>query len=416
MEVKPGFKRSEIGMVPDDWDVVPLDRLCHTICDGTHFTPRYVAEGVPFYSVENITRDDFVNTKYISVAEHKILIKRCRPEKGDILMTRITAGVLGDTKMIDWEVDASIYVSLALLKPNDRVCPEYLYRYTKSKEFRNDVEKRALMNATPKKINMNSIGAIPIPVPRSLNEQRAIAGALSNANALIESLEQLIAKKRQIKLGAMQELLTGKRRLPGFSGKWETRKLNDVGGWRGGMTPSMREPLYWQGGTVPWISSGDVKSVRLSSTGAALTEYAIRSGATTLLPPNSIVVVTRSGILRKYLPVAINIVPMAINQDIKAIVPHDHISSDYLLHSLVAHGDQILAQCLKAGTTVESVEFAWLKAFAIPIPPSEEQRAIAAVLSDMDAEIAALEEKLAKARNVKQGMMQELLTGRIRLV
>src|SRR5439155_15800852 len=132
-----------------------------------------------------------------------------------------------------------------------------------------------------------------------LDEQEAIAEALSDVDALVESLEKLLAKKRQLKQGAMQELLTGKKRLPGFSGEWEVKRLDELGRWTGGMTPSMRNPDYWQSGTVPWISSGDVKSVTLTSTAFAISEYAIKRRATTLLPAKSIIVVTRSGILRK---------------------------------------------------------------------------------------------------------------------
>ena len=90
-------------------------------------------QGIPFFSVENVTANDFTNTKYISEADHAVLVKRCNPEKGDILMTRI--GSLGDTKLLDWDVVASIYVSLALLKPNKVVSPDYLYRYTKSSDL-----------------------------------------------------------------------------------------------------------------------------------------------------------------------------------------------------------------------------------------------------------------------------------------
>ena len=173
---------------------------------------------VPFYSVENVTANDFSNVKFITKEEHAIR-QKMRAGTRDILMTRI--GSLGDTKLLDWEVNASIYVSLALLKPNERICPKYLYCYSKSPQFVADVESRALLNATPKKINMGDICLIPIPFPRSTQEQEAIAKALSDADALIESLEQLVAKKRQIKQGAMHELLTCKKRLPGFSGEWE---------------------------------------------------------------------------------------------------------------------------------------------------------------------------------------------------
>ena len=249
-----------------------------------------------------------------------------------------------------------------------------------------------------------------------ITEQRAIATALSDVDALLGGLDQLIVKKRGVKQAAMQQLLTGKARLSGFSGEWEIKRLDQLGMWRGGMTPSMQNPDYWLNGSIPWISSGDVKSVLLTETGFAITPVAVRQGKTTMLPAEAIVMVTRSGILRNYLPIAMNVVPMAINQDIKALVPAEGFSPCFLLHALIGNGDRILAGCLKSGTTVESVEFRWLKAFSIPVPPLPEQTAIAAILTDMDAELSALEARRDKTLALKQAMMQELLTGRTRLV
>jgi type I restriction enzyme S subunit len=293
--------------------------------------------------------------------------------------------------------------------------PLFYYYVFASSEQQKHIRLNTIQTGVPH-INLGILKCTPVQRP-PLCEQEAIAGALNDADALVESLEQLIAKKRYIKQGTMQELLTGKKRLPGFSGERHMKPLAELGTWKGGMTPSMQNPSYWAGGTVPWVSSGDVKSVLLTATASLITDEAVKHGKTTLLPPKSIVIVTRSGILRKYLPVAMNVVAMAINQDIKALIPNDGYDALYLLHLLIGHGNQILASCLKAGTTVESVEFSWLKGFIVPIPPTfAEQVAIAAVLSDMDAEIAALEAKLAKAREIKQGMMYNLLTGRIRLV
>jgi type I restriction enzyme S subunit len=214
----------------------------------------------------------------------------------------------------------------------------------------------------------------------------------------------------------MQQLLTCQTRLPSFHGEWEVKRLDELGTWKGGMTPSMQNPAFWVGGTVPWVSSGDVKSVLLKQTGFSITQLAVKRGTTTMLPTNSILLVTRSGILRKYLPVAMNVVPVAINQDIKALIPAEVFSAEYLLHALIGNGDQILKRCMKAATTVESVEFRWLKAFTIPIPPFHEQTAIAEVLTEMDVELATLEQRVEKTRALKQAMMQELLTGRTRLV
>ena len=201
----PGFSEDE------DWGALELQELCTHIVDGTHFTPKYVPDGIPFYSVENVTADDFTDVKYISESEHSLLIRRCNPQRGDILLTRI--GSLGDTKLIDWDVNASIYVSLALLKLGKCADPEYIYHYTKSFQFTWEVESRSLVNAIPKKINMGDIGAIPIRVPPTESEQRAIATILSDMDAEIAALERRRDKTRAVKQSMMQQLLTGRVRL-----------------------------------------------------------------------------------------------------------------------------------------------------------------------------------------------------------
>lgn len=194
-----------------EWEELTLGDVCSEINDGTHYTPTYVPEGVPFYSVENVTANDFVKVKYITQEEHNLLIKRCRPETGDILLTRI--GSIGDTRLIDWDVDASIYVSLALLKTNQKAESAYVYEYTKSSFFIKDIEVRSLLNATPKKINMGDIKGVPIKCPKSRDEQFTIAKILSDMRAEIDSLEQRLDKAHNLKTGMMQELLTGKTRL-----------------------------------------------------------------------------------------------------------------------------------------------------------------------------------------------------------
>jgi type I restriction enzyme, S subunit len=398
MEVKTGYKHTEVGIIPDDWEVAPLSVLCRSICDGTHFTPRYVTYGIPFYSVENVTANDFDNTKFISDAEHALLVRRCKPERGDILMTRI--GSLGDTKLLDWDVNASIYVSLALLKPNERINPEYLYRYSRSRTFVLDVERRSLLNATPKKINMGDIGAIPIPFPRSVQEQRAIAEALADADTLIESLEQRLAKKRQLKQGAMQDLLTGKRRLPGFSGEWEIKRLGDVAEIVMGQSPSSVS-YNTQGLGLPLIQGNadiaDRQTIRRVFT-TALTKLG-RAGDILMSVRAPVGEISRA------------MFDVCLGRGVCAI----RYDNDFMYHYLI--GQESRWSRLSKGSTFDSVNSADVKALDTCLPVDiDEQTAIAAILSDMDAEIAALEARLAKARQIKQGMMQELLTGRIRLV
>ncbi|MCX6901875.1 MAG: restriction endonuclease subunit S [Verrucomicrobia bacterium] len=388
MELRPGYKQTEVGEIPEDWEVATLSELCRSINDGTHVTPRYVHQGVPFYSVENVTGDIFDDTKFISEEEHALLTKRCKPEKGDILLTRI--GSLGDTKLLDWDVNASIYVSLALLKLNDQACPEYVYNYSKSRTFVRAVEKRSLLNATPKKINMRDIGGIPIPIPKSLPEQRAIAGALSAVDALISELDQFIGKKRDLKQAAMQQLLTGKLRLPGFSGVWTVKRIGNVAPLQRGFdlpTAQIRN------GSYPVVYSNGVLNYHV--------EFKVKGPG---------VVTGRSGTIGKVNFVEQDYWPHNTSlwvTDFKGNVP----KFIYYLYTTIG------LERFGTGSGVPTLNRNDVHAFTIKIPPSaEEQTAIATILTDMDAELAALEQRRDKTRDLKQGMMQELLTGRIRLV
>lgn len=418
MDVRPGYKQTEVGVIPEDWGVSKL---------GTHATFKtgpfgsalhrsdYVEDGVPVINPMQIVDGKIQPTPSMAITEQAARkLSEFRLSAGNVVIGR--RGEMGRCAFVQAAEHGWLCgTGSMIIRMGPSLDARFIQRVLSSPPVIATIES-ASVGSTMINLNQGTLANLRVPLPPTKTEQEAIAETLSDADDLIESLEQLLAKKRRLKQGAMQELLTGKKRLPGFNGKWEVKPLGELGRWTGGMTPSMRNPDYWRAGTVPWISSGDVKSVRLITTAFAISECALKQRTTTLLPAKSVIVVTRSGILRKFLPVAMNMIPMAINQDIKALLPNDRVRPEYLLHSLTCNGDRILARCLKSGTTVESIEFPWLKAFTIPIPPVPEQTAIAAILSDMDVEIAALETKLAKARQIKQGMMQELLTGRIRLV
>jgi type I restriction enzyme S subunit len=422
LELKPGFKKTEAGVIPKDWEVMALSALCRTINDGTHFTPHYVTDGIPFYSVENVTANDFEDTKFITEAEHAILTKRCKPQRGDILLTRI--GSLGDTKLLNWEVNASIYVSLALLKLNDRAWPDYVYEYSKSSTFVREVEKRSLLNATPKKINMGDIGRIPILVPTSIPEQRSIAEALSDADALIDSLQQLIAKKRHIKHGAIQELLSGKRRLPGFSGEWTAKTLEALAGGAenivdGPFGSNLKNSDYTNHG-IPVLQGLNITDDKFTWKGV---RYISRAKARELYRSNA-----QIGDL---LTVKIGSIGFsAIIDDLEnnefAIIPanllrirtnKESVDHRFLYFVLSSGNGKKSLRDLAGNTAQPAISLGRLRKLSFLVPALvEEQTAIASVLSDIDAEIAAQEAKLNKARHFKQGMMQELLTGKTRLI
>ncbi|MDW7669654.1 MAG: restriction endonuclease subunit S [Bacillota bacterium] len=394
-KVREGYKSTVVGVIPEDWVILKLDDVCTSINDGTHHTPKYVEDGIPFYSVENITDNNFTSTKYISQEEHLKLIRRCLPEKGDILMTRI--GTLAKTKLINWDVNASIYVSLALLKMNKKIYSKYFYEYSKSSRFVESVEKRSLMNATPKKINMGEINEIPIPLP-PIKEQKSIANVLSDTDELITSLQKLIDKKEKIKKGAMQKLLTGEKRLPGFDGEWEETELGE---------------LY----TI--TAGGDLDKDSFSKNKTNTFCYPIYSNGLTkkglygysskyIYDGNKVTVTARGTIgCANYRKIKF----CAIGR-LLILSPNIEINN-FLISEII----NTLIEFKLESTGVPQLTAPKIRGYKIRIPKDiKEQKAIAQILSDMDNEIEALNKKLNKYKKIKQGMMEELLTGRIRLI
>lgn len=193
-----------------EWEEKALGDIVD-VKDGTHQTPKYFNSGIPFYSVESVTNNDFTNTKYISDNEHRILTKKFKIEEMDILMTRI--GSIGDCKLIDWKPNASFYVSLALLKPKNKLSAPYIYQFSKTIFFKRELEDRSLQWAIPKKINLGEISKVKISIPKDINEQTAIAKILSDIDTEIEALEQKRDKYILLKQGMMEQLLTGKIRI-----------------------------------------------------------------------------------------------------------------------------------------------------------------------------------------------------------
>lgn len=235
---------------------------------------------------------------------------------------------------------------------------------------------------------------LPLPKP-SLAEQQAIAEALSDADALIEGLERLIAKKRLIKQGAMQELLTGKRRLPGFSGEWEEHKLGEVARIATGSRNNQdKDPM----GDFPFfVRSDNVERIRTWS-------YDCEA----ILVPGE----GRIGEIFHYINGKFD-----VHQRVYCISGFTEDVSGRFIHTILRQffGKHAMTNTVKA--TVDSLRRPTFTEFSFLCPPSlAEQHAIAAVLTDMDAELQALQTRLEKARQVKEGMMQNLLTGRIRLV
>jgi len=243
-------------------------------------------------------------------------------------------------------------------------------------------------------VNRNDLHEIVVPLPATKTEQEAIAEALSDADALIESLEQLLVKQRQLKQGAMQELLTARKRLPSFSGEWEGRGLGEIATANKGS--QLSSGSWSEHGRFAHLNGG------ISPSG-----YTDKSNA-----PGKTIAISEGGNSCGYVQFMSE--PYWCGGHCYSVIPNG-IDNRFLYHALKGEEPSIMG--LRVGSGLPNVQKTALLAFILRLPKTpEEQTAIATILSDMDAEVAELEAKLAKVRQLRQGMMQELLTGRIRLV
>jgi type I restriction enzyme S subunit len=238
-----------------------------------------------------------------------------------------------------------------------------------------------------------------------LKEQQAIAQALSDMDALLSGLDDLIAKKRDIKQATMQQLLTGKTRLPGFTGEWEVKRLGDVADIRMGRTPPRLNTAFWGDGFV-WLSIGDLHSKVVSTSKEQITSLATSSME--IIPKGTLLMSFKLSIGRLCFAGC----DLFTNE---AICSFNNVSADceYLYYALGQVDFSLYGKQAVKGFTLNKDS---LRSVMVIVPPLKEQQAIATVLSDIDAELEALEQRREKTRELKQAMMQELLTGRTRLV
>jgi type I restriction enzyme, S subunit len=420
MELKPGYKHTEVGVIPEDWEVRRLIECCNKITDGTHDTPTPVSTGFPFLTAIHIKEDgiDYEGCLHLTKTDHDIIYARCNPQNGDVLMVNIGAGVATTaTVTVDYEFSLK---NVALLKPTKQ-------------RFSGDYLNYALINNKPKItqalstggaqpfLSLTQIGEIRIPTP-PLPEQRAIATALSEVDGLIRAQEQLIAKKRDLKQAAMQQLLTAQHRLPGFSGEWVPTQLGTLGKCLRGVSYKPETDLFSHDNdrTIRLFRSNNVQEnivvtndVQFVNRERCSDQQVMRYDDILVCMANgSKALVGKAGIFRINDSQAYTFGAFMACFRTRADVAHP-----WFIFSLFQTGRyrDYIANLL-AGSSINNLRPSAVESLEFPIPPLPEQTAIAEVLSDMDEELAALETRLAKTRALKQGMMQSLLTGRIRLI
>ena len=421
--VKKGYKQTEVGVLPKDWAIKKLINLSDGgMQNGTFYEGSRKGTGVYFLNVGNLYQAAPIIPQTLGKFDaSKDEIDRFRVKNGDLFFTRssiVPSGIAYCNWYKDSGDNTTVFDShvVRFKTDTDQVNPMYLYLQCVSQESRKYFISNAKV-ATMTTIDQAQIGNCLIPVP-SLTEQKNIAEAISDADRIIRLLEKLIIKKKAIKQGAMQELLTGKRRLPGFSGKWQNfnlmkhSKIKARIGWQG-----LKKSEYLDSGYALLVTGTDFDDGKVQWDRCHYVTRSRYDQDRNIQIQNNDILITKDGSLGKVALARGLTKPATLNSGIFVIRPLQSIYDPvFVYHILSSFVFKNFLDKLSAGSTIIHLYQKDVDKFEFLLPPViEEQNAIAAVLSEMDADITALEEKLAKYRQVKQGMMQQLLTGKIRL-
>ena len=416
--VKPGYKQTEIGSIPEDWDIVELKEAFPKLeagvsvnSDSTLFSDYYVLKT----SAVHDGRIDCDEAKPVIARDYNRL--KCPLVPGSIVFSRMnTPQLVGECGYVK-EVKNGTFLPDRLWLIRNPVGSEFDFEWLNyllnTRRYRDAVRATATGTSNSmKNISKDRLLEIFIPKPK-IDEQKRIAEALSDIDALINNLEELVAKKKAIKQGAMQELLTGKKRLPGFADKWIKRTIGDMACIESGGTPSTTVGSYWNG-KISWCTPTDItenRSKYIRNTEKTITKEGVLNSSAKLLPKGTILLCTRATIGESSIATDV----ITTNQGFKNLVCNDDVYNEFLYYAIQMKKTEMVS--LAIGSTFLEISKNALSGILIDLPDNgDEQVAIASVLSDIDEEIELLEQKLAKYRQLKQGMMQQLLTGRIRLV
>lgn len=415
VEMKSGYKMTEVGVIPEDWEVKNVSESC-LIKARIGWQGLKKSEYMSSGDYLLITGTDFDNGQvnwrtcaYVSKARYEQDSNiKIRPQ--DILISK--DGTIGKVAYLGMIPKAGTLNSgIFVIRANDRKIDQVFLSKIFMSFYFEDFLNRLVAGSTINHLYQKDFVKFCFPLPNS-EEQAAIATALSDVDSLISALTKKIEKKKAIKQGLMQQLLTGKKRLPGFGEKWVEIELGQHSIMNSGGTPSTANPEYY-GGKIPFLSINDITNAGkfIYETEKTITEEGLKNSSARLFKKGTIMYAMYASVGK----CAITKIRISCSQAILGINVDSTLDADFLYYYLVSIQDDVLNYGQTGTQTNLSKQI--ISSFILNVPSSKaEQTAIANILSDCDSEIAALEEKRDKYKEIKQGMMQQLLTGKIRLI
>lgn len=415
--VKPGYKQTEIGVIPENWEVGAIGSVCTSVAVGGNYQNSATPSDYPLIKMGNLSRGNITLEKveYIkaTIPDQKDLL-----HYGDVLFnTRNTPELVGKVAIWRNELPRAYYNSnlLRFVFDTEKADSFYMNLALNTEKTVSAFRNIAKGTTSVAAIYPQDLLKVIIPIP-PLAEQHRIAEALSDMDELIASLEKLIAKKKAIKQGAMQELLTGKRRLPGFTGEWESVSLSEIGHFIKGSGISRADA---NSGKLPAVRYGELYTKHDNYLKEYYSHISFDVAQTAVPVTYGAILFAASGETKEEIGKCAAIIDDHIvyaGGDILIFVPDKPIHPVFF--GTLLNSPEVCKQKAQRGQgdAIVHIHADSLSKIRVTIPDYEEQTAIAELLLSTDREIDLLETEVTKARKIKQGMMQQLLTGKMRLL
>lgn len=406
---KEEFIKTKFGLIPNDWRVKRLKELGSSII-GLTYSPKDVVdknEGILVLRSSNIQngRLSYKDNVYVDMEiKDKLYVK-----KGDLLVCARNGSkqLIGKNAYIDKDYNYSFGAFMSVFRSDYN---EYIYQLFQTDMYKKQIQ--ANLGATINQITTKDINSFQFPFPKNIKEQQKIASILSTWDKAIELKEKLIEQKKEQKKGLMQKLLTGKERLSGFEGKWENKKIKDIAEIYLGLTYT---PKYVTNG-VPFLSVKDLDGDKLNFGNIKyISREEFEDSTSNAKPKKGDLLFGRVGTLGN---------PVILNEDTEFCIfvslgflrmKNDSFFNYYVKYWM--QSDLFIRQVESkvSGSSQKNLNTGWLKEFEIKLPKIEEQQAIVNILSEADKEINLLEQEQTLLKHQKQGLMQLLLTGKVRV-
>lgn len=416
--MRNGYKETPIGLIPEDWNIDNLEKHAEIrgrigwkglkqseyVDDGAFLIAnKHIKNGkIDWNKCDHITEERYNESIGIGL------------QIGDVVFSK--DGALGNPALIvNLPNKATINSTMMLVRPNSDLYPSFLYQILCCPLFEKLIKDRVSGSSIPH-IFQRDMKSFLIPIPE-FKEQSKIASILSTVDEKINAINERITKTQQLKSGLMQRLLTrgiGRTKfkdspLGEIPESWDDVKLGDcLEKVVGGGTPSRAIESYWKG-KIPWATVKDLKKSILDNTEEYITEIGLKNSASNLIPRKTIIIATRMALGKAVFFTK----DVAINQDLKAIFTKPLLFENFLFHWFALNAKKI--EELGSGSTVKGIRLEVLRALDLALPPISEQREISKILTDFDGKLDVLQEKNTQYSKLKQGLMQQLLTGTIRI-